>query len=562
MKKGNFRVLCQLFAILLYFFSIIGASAQNNFYYGNIHSHSGYSDGNQDSTSSQASTPTEDFDYAKNSLHFDFLGISDHNHSIVGMTKAKYHLGVAQAVAANTSTFSALYGMEYGVSSTTGSGHVLVYGIDSLIGWETGYYDIYNSKTDYNALYTKINGRPGSLLSLAHPQSGDFANIEGTSYSSNADQAISGVSVRSGYAFSTTQNYTDVPATLYEPFFNTMLAKGYHVAPSIDHDNHNTTFGRTLPGRTVVLASSNTKANILSALKNMHYYASDDWNVQVTYAVSGQIMGNIANIAGDPIISVSVVDGNSESVSFIEIWSGVPGSNSAPTVLTSVTNSATLNYTDPIAIGQTRYYYAKIKQPDGDYIWTAPIWVTKTSAFDVELLDLVAEAQPLEVDLHWRAAAEVGLSDYLVERSFDGLKFEKIGEVKAENLTDYYFVDTQVPRGQIFYRLQMRDTDGKSRYSSIVSVYYDRNPVTNAVLFPNPVSDHLTIQFEYNQSETDLYWNIYYPNGQRIMGQKFAVNAGMNTLQVPVDDLPLGNYIFTVSNAEAQFMVEKNFVKG
>ena len=140
--------------------------------------------------------------------------------------------------------------MEWGISTGTGNGHVLIYGIDSLIGWQSGAYDIYNAQTDYAGLFAKINARPAALLSLAHPQTGDFDDIEGVAYASASDQAVSGVSVRSGYAFSTTQDYSDNPATLYETYFKTLLSKGYHLAPSIDHDNHNTTFGRTLPGRT------------------------------------------------------------------------------------------------------------------------------------------------------------------------------------------------------------------------------------------------------------------------------------------------------------------------
>ncbi|MFC7670673.1 hypothetical protein ACFQT0_27290 [Hymenobacter humi] len=50
---------------------------------GNIHAHSSYSDGNQDGL---ATTPLQDFQYAAASLHSDFLGISEHNHSQAGMS--------------------------------------------------------------------------------------------------------------------------------------------------------------------------------------------------------------------------------------------------------------------------------------------------------------------------------------------------------------------------------------------------------------------------------------------------------------------------------------------
>ncbi|MCX6293447.1 MAG: hypothetical protein NT127_04030, partial [Sphingobacteriales bacterium] len=70
------------------------ASGVYNYYYGNLHAHSSYSDGNKDST---AFTPANDYAYAKNSLGMDFLGISEHNHAGAGMSINDWPLGVAQA---------------------------------------------------------------------------------------------------------------------------------------------------------------------------------------------------------------------------------------------------------------------------------------------------------------------------------------------------------------------------------------------------------------------------------------------------------------------------------
>ena len=56
-----------------------------NFYYGNLHAHSGYSDGNKDSVATGTSTPLRSYQFAAASLNFDFLGISEHNHSQAGM---------------------------------------------------------------------------------------------------------------------------------------------------------------------------------------------------------------------------------------------------------------------------------------------------------------------------------------------------------------------------------------------------------------------------------------------------------------------------------------------
>ena len=167
------------------------------FYYGNLHAHSGYSDGNQDSISSGKRTPLQDYQFAAASLHNDFLGISEHNHSQAGMHLADYARGRAQATAATTATFVALHGTEWGIIS--GGGHILVYGVSQLFGWESGNYDVYVARNDYPSLMRQINRRPGAFALFAHPQQGDYGDLAGNAaFSSRADSAVVAVPLRSG----------------------------------------------------------------------------------------------------------------------------------------------------------------------------------------------------------------------------------------------------------------------------------------------------------------------------------------------------------------------------
>ena len=344
---------------------------------GNIHAHSAYSDGNQDAGSSGASTPLQDFQFAAASLHSDFLGISEHNHSQAGMNLPNYALGLAQAQQATTASFVALYGMEWGVIS--GGGHVVVYGVNQLLGWEPGNYDVYVARNDYQGLFREINRRPGAFATLAHPQSGDYGNLAGSAtFSPRADSAIVGTVMRSGPSTSTNVTYTNPSTGSYESTFTTLLAKGYHVGISLDHDNHNTTFLRTTPGRLVVLAPALTRADLLDALRQRHFYASDDWNAEATLTVNNQPMGTIFTDQAAATISVSVSDVDNEAIRSITLRRGVPGSGTAATVVaTAVAGATALSYVDPLLNNTTAYYYAVIDQVDGDRIITSPIWYTR-----------------------------------------------------------------------------------------------------------------------------------------------------------------------------------------
>jgi len=340
---------------------------------GNIHAHSSYSDGNQDGL---AVTPLQDFQYAAASLHSDFLGISEHNHAGAGMSLPNYARGLQQADQATTSSFVALYGMEWGVIS--GGGHVVVYGVNQLLGWEPGNYDVLTPRNDYQALFREINRRPGAFATLAHPNRTDYGNLAGTTFSPRADSAIVGTVLRSGPATSTATNYSNPSRGSYTPYFQTLLAKGYHAGITIDHDNHNTTFLRTAQSRLVVLAPALTKADIMDALRQRHFYASDDWNAEVTFTLNSQPMGSIYADQTPASMSVSVSDADNEAVSSVQVLRGVPGSGAKPVVVATAAAGATaLSYIDPQAVNTTAYYYAVVAQADGDSIVTSPIWYTR-----------------------------------------------------------------------------------------------------------------------------------------------------------------------------------------
>ena len=113
------------------------ATSTYNPYFGNLHAHSKYSDGNKDNPTF---TPANNYAYAKNSQKMDFLGISEHNHSDAYMNILNWSKGLYQADTSTNSSFVALYGQEWGVISN--GGHALVYGIDSLISFRNKYIKI------------------------------------------------------------------------------------------------------------------------------------------------------------------------------------------------------------------------------------------------------------------------------------------------------------------------------------------------------------------------------------------------------------------------------------
>lgn len=373
--------------IFLILSSYMGMSQSLNYYYGNLHSHSGYSDGNKDSSSTGVSKPTGDYNFAKASLHFNFLGISEHNHyssnNNPGMIRTSYALGLAEAAAANQDgVFLCLYGMEWGVSTGTGSGHVIIYGFNQLIGWEASVpglsgpnYDIFVDKTDYYSLFRLIKNTPNAFCYLAHPWWSDFQNLGNNSYNGMIDSAVVGVPFRSGLATSTFTNYSDYPLGDYFQYYKKMLSLGYHLGIGYDHDNHNLTFGRNNAGRLVIMAPALTQNNLYSAMKSMHFYASDDWNAKMDLKIGTKIMGDSTSGLVPPTINFIYSDDDGEIADSVKLWSGTEGSLLYPVVISSVSANNTISFTDnAMAPGTNKYYFVEVFQADGDRVISSPIW--------------------------------------------------------------------------------------------------------------------------------------------------------------------------------------------
>ena len=392
------QIMKHLFTISFWIISICVNAQTNNYYFGNLHSHTGFSDGSKDSSTSGVTNPAGAYAYAKLSQRFDFLGISEHNHyssnKNPGFKLPLYQQGLKMADSANKDPkFLALFGMEWGVSSNY-YGHLLVYGFNQLIGWENSVpnvngnnYDIYNAKADYDGLFKKVKNNSSAFCYLAHPSLDDYTlngsantSLAYAPYNATYDSAIVGMPLRNGSAFSTITNYNDYPQSDYYSYCKKILTVGYHLGIGYDHDNHNTTFGRNNGGRLVIMAPSLTRASLTSAMQQMRFYASDDWNAKIDFSMNGNMMGSISSGSVVPTLNVIHNDADGEQAATIRIWRGISQSGGAfPTVVYTSTQNNTATYTDlNLLQGIEYFYFAEIFQGDGQWIVTSPIWYRST----------------------------------------------------------------------------------------------------------------------------------------------------------------------------------------
>ncbi|MCX6317539.1 MAG: Ig-like domain-containing protein [Bacteroidetes bacterium] len=531
-----------------------GGGGTLNYYFGNLHAHSSYSDGNADNTTK---IPADDYAYAKTALCMDFLGISEHNHATAGMSITNWQPGRTQAAAATTSTFVGMYGMEWGVIS--GGGHVIVYGMDSLIGWEAGNYDIFVAKSVYTGtggLFDILNRHGGNALAyLAHPNSTDYNNVLGNAFDVNADNAIVGSAVESGPAFSTNTTYTNPGTSMsYLSYYRNMLSKGYHLGPTIDHDNHNMTFGHTAKTRLVVRAASLSENNLLDGMRKMRFYASQDCSAKIDFTISTETMGSVVTKAGAPLISVTST-GTTSAVSSVSVMFGVPGSGTAATLLTS-SASGTFTYTDnALANGSQRYYYLDITEADGSRIVTAPIWYTRNDAAKgvapESLTSFFAINEKDRVILKWTTENEEAGQTFEVQRSTDdGKNFSTLdmqnGRGASDNMQTYVYNDMQPFAGVAYYRLVQRNANGAVRFTDQKVIDRSETKASYYTLYPNPVQGILNIRVG-SATGNRMMAEVFDMSGRRMITKTYDVIGGQQTVGLDMSPLHNGSYIIKIT---------------
>ncbi len=121
------------------------------------------------------------------------------------------------------------------------------------------------------------------------------------------------------------------------------------------------------------------------------------------------------------------------------------------------------------------------------------------SSLPVEFLSFTAHVKnKTEVVLDWATATEINNDKFIIERSQDGSRFEKIGEVVAignsETTHHYSFLDKNPYKGKSYYRIMQVDKDLSFDYSEIRSVFIRHSLAHGITIYPNPAQQQSGIK--------------------------------------------------------------------
>ena len=368
-----------------WFFTV--GQAQYQLYFGQLHSHTQYSDG--------AGSLDAALDYVKNlpeSANVQFVAFTDHSNyfdttgaanpegALYDMSLASassqetwnsYRSSVAAFNEANAGSLVALAGFE--MTWSGGPGHINTFNTPGIVSRNNS---TLNNKTDYagmRAYYALLSQQEGadSLSQFNHPGNtfgtfGDFAFwdpvIDSRMYMVEAGNGEGQIGAGGYY-----------PS--YE-YYTMALDKGWHLAPTNNQDNHKGRWGNANDARDVILTDDFSEQGIYQAMRDMRIYATEDKNLEIGYTVNGMLLGSSLTEVPEKLnIHVTVNDPDaSDSISKVEVI--VNSGKTAytwddPAVLATGDLSVTL---DP----DYSYYYIRVTQGDGDLAVTAPVWVGET----------------------------------------------------------------------------------------------------------------------------------------------------------------------------------------
>ncbi|MEP6927127.1 MAG: T9SS type A sorting domain-containing protein [Ginsengibacter sp.] len=147
--------------------------------------------------------------------------------------------------------------------------------------------------------------------------------------------------------------------------------------------------------------------------------------------------------------------------------------------------------------------------------------------------------------IKWVVATPTINSDkFEIEYSADGRHWSSIGLVNIVNANEskYQFLHTNIPGGNLYYRIKEIDIDGAYIYSNIV-LLHNKNTSNSFIIFPNPANNFITISASTNGAgKTQII--LYDAVGRQLTS---TIMAG-NTKEINTAALPDGAYVLKIIN--------------
>jgi hypothetical protein len=231
-------------------------------------------------------------------------------------------------------------------------------------------------------------------------------------------------------------------------------------------------------------------------------------------------------------------------------------------------NSIRLQYVPTLAQNNCSTFYIQIVATNtgtGNFTstlqWAGPQTVGNATTNDNSVTTIVvsaplpvvfnaftARAKECTAQLDWTTAMEQNNARFDVERSTDGVSFNKIGQVAAAGNSStpqrYNYTDRKPESGRNSYRIVQVDLDNKKTSTAVQSLQFDCSAGVVKV-YPTVTNSTLNVELPAGYDNADV--KVFSTVGQVInVPGAGKLSSGLHQLQL--DNIAKGSYIVRITN--------------
>lgn len=324
-------------------------------FFGNLHAHTGFSDGKDDPSIALAHARAAGLDFQANTDHLEQLSDSTWAHT--------------QAMAAaqdRPGTFAALVGFEWG------------HGWIPPLGWYNHINVVGTTRRVPLVDTVALAGLYREALATCYPEGAIgifnhpyinkpplvFNQWNALAYDGAADKLMALIDCEG-------RGSAQLPSLGLLP----ALANGWHVAPAWNQDNHDADWGSKDEGRTGVWLAPGELGGpaLLRAIREGRAFSTSDRNARVRTIANGTLwMGSTVATPGPVALKIETDDADGELIARIEVWSEGRAIASQP-----VLGPGPVSFELTVDPSVDAYFFAHVVQQDGDELFSAPIYVDR-----------------------------------------------------------------------------------------------------------------------------------------------------------------------------------------
>ncbi|HFC00033.1 MAG TPA: T9SS type A sorting domain-containing protein, partial [Phaeodactylibacter sp.] len=171
-----------------------------------------------------------------------------------------------------------------------------------------------------------------------------------------------------------------------------------------------------------------------------------------------------------------------------------------------------------------------------------PVFLTQADA-----LPFQAIKEKEEVHLIWSTNTEWANDKFFIEKSIDGVHFEKIAKVNSQSddagLYFYQEIDAHPFLGKNYYRLHRIIKDGSEDYSAVFEVEFDSDKKELSI-FPNPTNEKISVNISTFLGK-DIQIQIFDARGFLVL-EKNIKESSKHILPFDLKKYPSGLYFLSL----------------